>query len=149
MTATEQTPISSVSMPTQVRAEQVTHRNMLIWISVGLALAAALSYVAMALGWLETNVVLDEAGKVIPWVAAGGYALGALLILLRRRWLWIVGWVINTLVIWMFFSMHAAEPQVLWSAGGIVSKSAQILLALALLDLIVVDWRMARRTPAA
>jgi hypothetical protein len=120
-----------------------------MWVCVALAGIAALSYVAIALDWLETNVVIDEAGRNIPWIAACGYGLGGLLILLRRRWLWIVGWVINALVLLMFYTMHAAEPQVLLSPGGLVSKAAQILLAFALLDLIIVDWRMARRARTA
>jgi hypothetical protein len=116
-----------------------------MWAAVVLALAAAASYVLMGLHWLGVgNIAMDDGTAVIPYVAAGGYLLGGLLILLRRRWLWIVGAVINGLVLWFFFSMYSANSSVLLSAGGLASKAAQVLLEIALLWLIVADWRHAR-----
>ena len=80
----------------QGRASRVN----VLWLAVGLALLAALSYVLMGPGVLGVgDLDTSEAPAAITYVAAGGYLLGGLLILLRRRWLWIVGAVINALVV--------------------------------------------------
>jgi len=49
----------------------------------------------------------------------------------------IIGVIINTLVMFMFFSMYANRPSVMLSAGGLTTKIAQLLLEAALLLLIV------------
>ena len=73
-------------------------------------------------------------------VAAGCYLLGALLILARRRWLWIVGAIINALVIVFFILAYLHRPAVIFSAGGMATKAAQLLLEVGLLALIAGDW---------
>ncbi len=78
--------------------------NRVVWLCVALAVIAAITYVMMALDILSVgDLQLQEAPPSVAYVAAGGYLLGGLLILLRRRWLWIVGAVINALVILFFF----------------------------------------------
>jgi hypothetical protein len=78
--------------------------NRVVWLCVALAVIAAIAYVMMALDILAVgDLQLQEAPPSVAYVAAGGYLLGGLLILLRRRWLWIVGAVINALVILFFF----------------------------------------------
>ena len=117
-----------------------------MWLALGLAALAALSYVLMGLHVLGVgDLASSEAPAGIIYVAAGGYLLGGLLILLRRRWLWIVGAVMNALVMLVFFQAYVDRTSVLLSAGGLVFKTAEILLELALLYLIVVDWSDARR----
>jgi hypothetical protein len=86
----------------------------------------------------------DERPSGIIYVAAGSYLVGGLLILLRRRWLWVMGAVINALVILFFFSIYQERPAVLLSPGGIISKAAQILLEVGLIYLIVTDWLHSR-----
>lgn len=78
-----------------------------IWLAVVLALIAAVAYVMIAMGILgvgDLNVGQD-AGTIV-YVAAGSYLLGGLLILVHRRWLWIVGVLINALVVLFFFNMY-------------------------------------------
>lgn len=117
-----------------------------MWLAVGLAFAAALAYVLMQMNVLGVgDLTATEKPAGIIYVAAGGYVLGGLLILLSRRWLWIVGLIINGLVILAFVNFYAARPSVLLSPGGLVSKLAQLLLELALLYLIVADWRSAHQ----
>ena len=117
-----------------------------IWLAVGLALAAALTYVLMALNVLSVgDLAAAEKPAGIVYAAAGGYVLGGLLILLRRRWLWVIGALINGMVLLVFFNFYAERPSVLLSPGGLVSKVAQILLELALFVLIFRQSRRARR----
>lgn len=117
-----------------------------IWLAVALALTAALAYVLMGLNVLGVgNLAAAEKPAAIVYVAAGGYALGGLLILLRRRWLWVIGAGINGMVLLAFFKFYAERPSVLFSPGGLASKAAQIVLELLLLALIFGRTRQATR----
>ena len=117
-----------------------------VWLAVGLAVITAVIYLMMGWDWLGVgDLTAEEGPSGIIYVAAGSYLVGGLLILLRRRWLWVMGAVINALVILFFFSMYQERPAVLLSPGGIVSKAAQILLEVGLIYLIVTDWLRSRR----
>lgn len=121
-------------------------RVRVLWLAVGLALLTALAYLLMAWDVLGVGDLLpEEEGAVIVYVAAASYLIGGLLILVRRRWLWITGAVINALVMLFFFMMYQDRPAVLLSPGGLASKAAQLGLEVALIYLIVSDWRRARR----
>jgi hypothetical protein len=67
----------------------------------------------------------------------------------RRRWLWVVGAVINALVILFFIMAYQHRPAVMFSPGGIATKEAQLLLEVCLLVLIVSGWRRSRRIAAS
>ncbi|MBK9712316.1 MAG: hypothetical protein IPO81_13490 [Kouleothrix sp.] len=125
-----------------------TNRIRMIWLSVALALLAAATYVLIGQRLLGVgDLKTDDGTATITYVAAGGYLLGGLLILPRWRWLWIIGAAINALVILAFYRIHAGEPSVLWSAGGVSSKAAQVLLELSLLYLIFTGGRRAGARP--
>lgn len=116
-------------------------------LAVALALIAALSYVLIDLHVLAVgDLGADEMPSGIVYAAAGSYFLGGLLILLRRRWLWLIGAIINALVMLIFVSAYLQRPAVMFSPGGLASKAAQLLLEAGLITLIVSDWRRARRS---
>jgi hypothetical protein len=116
---------------------------------MGLALTAALSYVLVGLNVLSVgDLQTTEAPAAITYVCAGSYLLGGLLILLRRRWLWIVGAGINALVMLVFFTAYISRPAVMFSPGGVVTKAAQLLLEAGLLYIIITAGRRSPR-PAA
>ena len=115
------------------------------WVAVALALFAALSYLLINAGILAVGDVPSEEGSTaIAYLAAGCYFIGGLLILLRRRWLWIIGLVMNTLVLLFFFQMYQNRPMVIFSPGGLLTKIAQLLLEVSLIYLIIADWRRSR-----
>ena len=88
-----------------------------MWFAVALALITAIAYILIALGILDVgDLQVAQDGGAIVYVAAGCYLLGGLLVLLRKRWLWIVGLVINSLVILFFFYIYQFE-----ALGPIVS----------------------------
>ncbi len=117
----------------------------LMWLAVGLALLAAISYLLIQLGILGVgDLQTNEGPPVIVYIAAGGYVLGGLLILVGRRWLWIIGAVINALVILFFVMMYLNRPSVMFSPGGMATKIAQLLLEVCLLALIVTGWHRSR-----
>lgn len=113
-----------------------------MWTAVGLALLTALSYLLMQFNVLGVgDLQVDEKPVGIIYVAAGCYLLGGLLILLRNRWLLLFGAFINAMVILFFFNMYQNRPAVMFSPGGLVSKVAQILLEVALIYVLAVNWR--------
>lgn len=127
---------------------QSTNNNTIrvMWIAVGLAIFTAFAYVLIAFNILGVgDLQMDEKPATIIYVAAGCYLLGGLLILLRNRWLLIFGIGINALVILFFFNLYKERPAVMFSPGGLVSKIAQILLEVALLYIMAVNWRQSSK----
>ena len=121
---------------------QSTNNIRILWTAVSLAFITALSYVLMAfniLGVGDLQVAEKPAG--IIYVAAGCYLVGGLLILLRNRGLLLFGAFINAMVVFFFFNMYQGRPAVMFSPGGLISKIAQILLEVALIYVIAVNWK--------
>lgn len=128
-----------------VRQAQDNHTRVM-WLGVALALIASMGYVMIALGVLTTgDLQKSEEPAGVVYVAAGCYALGGLLILLRARWLWIFGAVMNALVMLFFLMAYTNRPAVLLSPGGLVTKAAQVLLEVSLIYLIFTAGRRSRR----
>lgn len=119
--------------------------EQLAWVDLVLALAVAGCYVLIGARLLDVgNLAAAEQPAPIIFTAAGCYVLGGLLILLRRRWLLIVGASINALVMLAFVSAYLHRPAVLFSAGGLASKVAQLLLEVGLVALLVLGTRRAQ-----
>ena len=114
-----------------------------------LALIAAMGYILMIVGVIEPgNLVADnEPMSSALWIIPTGYIIGGSLILLKQRWLWITGVIINGFGIIVFYVTYAGQPDVLWSAPGLITKIAQIPLEIGLLYLIVTAYKA--RTTAA
>jgi hypothetical protein len=120
----------------------------LVWLAAALAFISAVAYVLIARGMLTVgDLQLEQDGGVIIFVAAGCYLLGGLLILLRRPWLWIIGAVINALVILFFINLYQDRLSVMFSPGGSITKIAQLLLEATLIYLIVATRRSAQSQP--
>lgn len=119
----------------------VTHVRM-VWAAVTLAIFTSVSYLLMAANLLSVgDLQMDERPAGIIYFAAGCYLLGGGLILLRNRWLLLVGAFINAMVILFFFDLYQGRPAIMFSPGGLVSKIAQILLEVALIYVIAVNWQ--------
>ena len=121
-----------------------TNHTRILWAAVALAIFIALSYVLMAFNILSVgDLQLAQDAGIIIYVAAGCYLVGALLILLRSRWLLLFGAFINAMVILFFLNLYQDRPDVMFSPGGLISKIAQILLEAALIYSIAVNWKKA------
>lgn len=117
-----------------------TRLDRALWASVGLALATALVYAFIELDIVPMgNLMPAEYPAGIGYFVAACYAAGGLLILLRKRWLWIAGALINAFVIAVFVGAYYARPEVMFSAAGLLTKSLQILLEVGLIYLIALD----------
>lgn len=123
-----------------------TNNARVLWLAVALALTASLAYVLMALNVLGVGgLQMDERPAGIIYFAAGCYFLGGLLILLRNRWLLLFGAFMNAMVILFFLNLYQDRPAVLFSPGGLVSKTDQILLEIVLIYFIAVNWKKGQK----
>ncbi len=126
---------------TTLQKSKVTHIRIM-WTAVVLALVTALSYILMQLNILGVgDLQVDEKPAGIIYVAAGCYLVGGLLVLLRNRGLLLFGAFINAMIVLFFFSMYQNRPDVMFSPGGLVSKTAQILLEITLIYVLAVNWK--------
>jgi hypothetical protein len=107
-----------------------------------LAFIAAVFYVLLGAGIITVpSLASKDWQHTLVYVAAGCYILGGLLILAEKRWLWIVGLVMNTLVIAFFFIMYRNNPAVMLSLPGLATKIPQIILEAGLVYLIATYQR--------
>lgn len=106
-----------------------------------LAFIAAVFYMLLASGIITVPLDGNGSHRAIIYVAAGCYMLGGLLILAKKRRLWIVGLVMNTLVIAFFFIMYRNNPAVIFSLPGLGTKIPQIILEVGLIYLIATYQR--------
>ena len=103
-----------------------------------LALLSALAYVLLILGVLKVgDMMSDEGVPAYFYIVPAGYAIGGLLILLKKRWLWIIGAIVNAIPIVVFYAAYAGRPDIMLSAAGLITKIAQVLLEACLVYLIV------------
>ncbi len=131
--------MNAVSVTTQ-------RTKAVLWLAVVPALVAALAYALVAAGVLPVGGLTGDQGKAgILFVAAGCYLVGGLLIILQRRWLWIIGVFINAIVILFFISRYTAQPSVMFSPAGLATKIPQLVLELALIYLIIAFPRNSQR----
>ena len=102
-----------------------------------LALIYSVAYALMASNVISApNLTTGDVTVAIASAAAAGYALGGLLMLVQRRWLWITGLVVNSMVIAMFFAMYSQNTEVMLSLPGLATKGSQLLLEGGLVYLI-------------
>ncbi len=101
-----------------------------------LAFIAGVFYILLASHVL--TVPLNDEGKyqTIVYAAGGCYLLGGLLVLAKKRWLWIFGLVMNTLVMAFFFVRYINMPAVIVSLPGLGTKIPQLILEAGLIYLI-------------
>jgi hypothetical protein len=107
-------------------------------VCLAMALISALIYVLLGIGVMHAGDLTSDDG--IPsffYIIPAGYIIGGLLILLKKRWLWITGAVINAFTIVVFYTAYAARPDIMLSAPGLITKIAQILMEIGLIYLIV------------
>ena len=106
---------------------------------LALAIISALTYVLLILGVLKAGEMMTPEGGVPAYfyVVPAGYVIGGLLILLKKRWLWIIGAIINAIPIIVFYAAYAGRPDIMLSPAGLIAKTSQILLEIGLIYLII------------
>lgn len=103
-----------------------------------LALISALAYVLLIVGVFKVGDMMpDEGVPAYFYIVPAGYVIGGLLILLKRRWLWIIGAILNAIPIIVFYAAYAGRPDIMLSAAGLITKISQVLLEIGLIYLII------------
>jgi hypothetical protein len=127
----------------------------IIWICLIAALVAALGYFLMGAGVIRAGdpALVDAASSTdapwgFDWIAGGFYVIAGLALLLRKRWVFIALSIINLIPIVVFYFMWAGRPDILWSAPGLITKIAQVLLEAGLVFLLVKSRRRTGATGA-
>jgi hypothetical protein len=134
------------TLATDKHGRGVTTNGAVLLSLLALALLAASVYALLGAGVLQPgDLQAEDAPAGIAWTAGACYVIGGLLILTRKRLLWVIGSIINALVILIFVAAYVATPSVLFSVPGLATKSAQILLEIGLIYLIVTNGRSAKR----
>ena len=102
-----------------------------------LAFIVAVFYILLAAGIITPSTLAAKDWQIILiYVAAGCYILGGLLVLAKKRWLWIIGLVMNTLVMVFFFALYSKNLAVIFSLAGLATKIPQLILEAGLVYLI-------------
>ncbi len=103
-----------------------------------MALIAALAYVLMGVGILEPGDLneTDDAMPVFYYIIPVAYVVMGVVVFFNKRWLLITDAVIVAFTIVVFYTMYPDQPDVLWSAPGLITKIAQALMLAGLVYLI-------------
>jgi hypothetical protein len=125
------------------------------WVLVILALVAALGYLLMGVGVitvpdkpLNDTSADNDAPPGFDWIMFGAYVAGGLLILFKKRWLFITGAVLNAIPIIGFYAIWASRTDVMFSAPGLLTKIPQILLEIGLIYWLVKSKPAAKQVQA-
>jgi len=103
-----------------------------------LALIAVVAYVLMGIGVIQPgDLQTDDTMPTFYYIIPVGYLIIGVLVLLKKRWLWITLAAFNAFTIVVFYAMYAGQPDVMFSAPGLITKIAQILLEIGLIYLII------------
>jgi|WetSurMetagenome_2_1015567.scaffolds.fasta_scaffold15855_2 hypothetical protein len=107
-----------------------------VWGCIAMALIAAITYVLLGVGVIHAG---DLSGKDMPsffYVIPAAYVIMGVLILSRWRWIRIASAAVVALTILVFYVRYAGQPDVMWSAPGLITKIAQIFLLAGLIYLL-------------
>ncbi len=103
-----------------------------------LALIAVVGYVLMGIGVIKPgNLMETEEMPAFFYIIPAGYAIIGFLVLLKKRRVWIILAAVNAFTIVVFYAKYATQSDVLFSAPGLITKIAQILLEIGLIYLIM------------
>jgi hypothetical protein len=104
---------------------------------IAMALVAAIAYVLMGMGIIHPGNLTDEAMPSIFYVIPAAYVIMGILIVSRWRWIKVASAAVVVLTILVFYAKYAGQPDVMWSAPGLITKIAQVLMLAGLIYLIV------------
>jgi hypothetical protein len=110
--------------------------RMVFWIILAMAMVAALTYVLLGAGVLTAGNLGADAMPSFYYIIPAAYAIMGILVLSRWRWIKILSAVVIVLTIGVFYAKYASQPDVMWSAPGLITKIAQVIMLAGLIYLI-------------
>jgi hypothetical protein len=102
-----------------------------------LALIAAIAYVLMGVGALKPGNLSSDNMPAFYYIIPAGYVAMGAAVFLKKRWLLITDAALAAFTIMVFYAKYASQPDVLWSAPGLITKIAQVLMLAGLIYLII------------
>jgi hypothetical protein len=110
--------------------------RLVVWGCIALAFIAAIAYVLMGVGVIHPGNLDDGSMPSFFYIIPAAYVVMGVLILSRWRWIRIVSAVVVAFTIVVFYARYAAQPDVIWSAPGLITKIAQIFMLAGLIYLL-------------
>jgi len=107
------------------------------WGTFIMALIAAIAYILMGMGVLKAGNLTDDAMPSFFYIIPTAYIIMGVCLFLRWRWVRIAEAVIVFFTIAVFYARYFDQPDVMWSAPGLITKLAQILMLAGLIYLLV------------
>jgi hypothetical protein len=111
--------------------------RLVAWGCIAMAVVAALAYILMGLGVLVPGNLDTSEGGSMPYFIGVVYLIMGVLIISKWRWIKIASAAIVLVTIIGFYAMYTDQPDVMWSAPGLITKIAQVLMLAGLIYLIV------------
>ncbi len=111
--------------------------KLVVWGTLAMALVAALAYVLMGMGIIHPGNLADGSMPSFFYVIPAAYVIMGVLVLSRWRWVRITEAVVVIFTIGVFYAKYFNQPDVMWSAPGLITKIAQVLMLTGLIYLLV------------
>ena len=112
-------------------------KNLTLACSV-LALIAAIGYFLMGAGVIHAaDLTLKDAPPAFAWIAGVFYLAAGTVLFLNKRWVPVALVIINVFPVLIFYVMWRSRWDVMFSAPGLITKIAQILLEIGLIFVLV------------
>jgi hypothetical protein len=108
----------------------------IIWGTLAMALVAALAYILMGAGVLTPGNLDTGSGGGIAYLIGAAYIAMAVCVILKWRMVRVIEAIFVLVTIVIFYTRYASQPDVMWSAPGLITKIAQVLMLAGLLYLI-------------
>jgi hypothetical protein len=103
---------------------------------LAMALVAASAYILMGVGIFKPGNLTSGDMPVFYYVIPAAYIAMGVLVFLKKRWMFITFAAITAFTIVAFYAMYANQLDVMWSAPGLITKIAQVILEAGLIYLI-------------
>jgi hypothetical protein len=111
--------------------------RLVVWGTFAMALAAALGYMLMNAGVIHPGNLQSDIELPMGYILGFVYLVMGVLLLSRWRWIRIAEIVVIFITIIGFYTMYTDQPDVMWSAPGLITKIAQLLMLAGLIYLLV------------
>jgi hypothetical protein len=107
-----------------------------VWGCIAMALIAAITYVLMGVGVVHSGNLSGDDMPSFFYIIPAAYVVMGVLILSRWRWIRVASAVVVAFTIVVFYARYAGQPDVMWSAPGLITKIAQVLMLAGLIYLL-------------
>ncbi len=110
--------------------------KLAVWGSAIMALIAAVAYILMGVGVLTPGSLGGDDMPVFYYIIPVAYLVMGVLVFSRFRRVRIAEAIIVAFTIVVFYAKYINQPDVMWSAPGLITKIAQVIMLAGLIYLI-------------